>query len=81
MLLNNLILSELLFPHLWEIDEMVHGRVEKMMTELLKKNPTTDKATHEMAWVQHMKSLKVQVEEIVLGYVGRQFLNCEIDTC
>lgn len=67
MLLNDLILREQLFPHLWEIDETAHIRVEKMMTELLKRNPMPNKATHQMAWVQHMNSLKAQAEEIVLA--------------
>ena len=67
MLLNDLILREQLFPYLWEIDETAHIRVEKMMTELLKRNPMPNKATHQMAWVQHMNSLKAQAEEIVLA--------------
>lgn len=67
MLLNDLILREQLFPHLWEIDETAHCRIEKLMTELLKKNPAPNKAAYQMAWVQHMNSLKAQVEEIVLA--------------
>ena len=51
MLLNDLILREQLFPHLWEIDETAHIRVEKMMTELLKRNPMPNKATHQREWV------------------------------
>ncbi len=66
MLLNDLILTERLFPHLWEIDKTAHRRVEQLMTELLKRNPTPDKATHQMEWVQHMNSIKAQAEEIVL---------------
>ena len=65
MLLNDLILSEELFPHLQEIDEAAHRRVEQLMNELLEKNPAPDKATQQMAWVQHMNSLKAQAEEIV----------------
>ena len=65
MLLNDLILSEQLFPHLQEIDETAHRRVEQLMTELLEKNPAPDKATQQMAWVKHMNSLKAQAEEIV----------------
>ena len=65
MLLNDLILSEELFPHLREIDETAHRRVELLMSELLEKNPAPDKATQQMAWVQHMNSLKAQAEEIV----------------
>ena len=65
MLLNDLILSEELFPHLQEIDETAHRRVEQLMSELLEKNPAPDKATQQMVWVQHMNSLKAQAEEIV----------------
>lgn len=67
MLLNDLILREQLFPHLLEIDETAHCRVEKLMAELLKRNSMPNKATHQMAWVQHMNSLKAQAEEIVLA--------------
>lgn len=67
LLLNDLILREQLFPHLWETDETAHCRVEKLKTELLKKNPNPNKVTHQMAWVQHMNSLKAQAEEIVLA--------------
>ena len=67
MLLNDLILSEQLFPHLWEIDEMAHRRVEQLMIELLEQNPAPDKATQQMAWVQHMNCLKAQAEEIVVS--------------
>ena len=65
MLLNDLILSEELFPHLQEIDETAHRRVGQLMNELLEKNPAPDKETQQMAWVQHMNSLKAQAEEIV----------------
>ena len=63
MLLNDLILSEELFPHLQEIDETAHRRVGQLMNELLEKNPAPDKATQQMAWVQHMNSLKAQAEK------------------
>lgn len=63
MLLNDLIFSGLLFPHLWEIDETAHCRVEKLMTELFKRNSTPGKAIHQMAWVQHMNILKAQAEK------------------
>ena len=63
--LDDIILTETLFPHLLEIDETAHSRVEQMMTELLEKNPAPDKVTQQLAWVQHMSSLKAQAEEIV----------------
>ncbi|WP_062551948.1 TnpV protein [Peptoniphilus phoceensis] len=36
MLLNDLILRDQLFLHLWEIDETARCRVEKLMAELLR---------------------------------------------
>ncbi|MCD8367497.1 MAG: TnpV protein, partial [Clostridiales bacterium] len=44
-----------------------HNRMEQLMQELLEKNPSPDKRTQQMAWVQHMNSLKAQAEEIVLA--------------
>ena len=54
-----------LFPHLWGIDETARRRVKQIMTELLERNPAPDKSTQQLAWVQHMSSLKAQAEEIV----------------
>ena len=65
MLLDDMILTETLLPHLWEIDETAHRRVEQMISELLERNPAPDKATQQLAWAQHMNSLKAQAEEIV----------------
>ena len=36
-----------------------------MISELLERNPAPDKATQQLAWAQHMNSLKAQAEEIV----------------
>ena len=66
MLFNDLALTEQLFPHLWEIDETAHRRVEQLMAELLVNNPAPDKETEQLAWVQHMNMLKVQAEACVL---------------
>ena len=66
MLLNDLILTEKLFPHLWEVQQTCEKRMELLMTDLLGKNPAPDKATQQLAWVAHMNSLRVQAEEIIL---------------
>ena len=65
ILLDDMILTEILFPHLWEIDETTHRRVKQIITDFLKKDSAPDKATQQFAWVQHMSSLKAQAEEIV----------------
>ena len=66
ILWNTMILSETLYPHLYEIDETAHRRAEQIMAELLAAHPAPDKATQQMAWVQHMNRLKAQAEEIIL---------------
>ena len=64
---NDLILSEQLFPYLKEIGEAAIRRMEQLEADLLKANPAPDKATQQMAWVQHMNMLRVQAEEIVMN--------------
>ena len=66
MLLNDMILTETLFLHLWEIEETAKARIELLMKQYLEENPAPDKATNQMGWVQHMNSLKAQAEEVVM---------------
>ena len=66
LLFTDMILSETLFPHLWEVQHTCEKRMELLMDDLLVKNPAPDKATQQLAWVSHMNSLKAQAEELVL---------------
>lgn len=66
MLFNDMVLTETLFPHLWEVQQTCVKRMELLMDELLANNPAPDKATQQLAWVAHMNSLKAQAEESVL---------------
>ncbi len=66
MLFKDMILSETLFPHLWEVQQTCEKRMELLMAELLAKNPAPDKTTQQLAWVAHMNSLKAQAEELVV---------------
>ena len=66
MLFNDMILTQSLFPHLWEVQQTCAMRIELLMTDLLAKNPAPDKATQQLEWVAHMNSLKAQAEEIIL---------------
>ena len=66
MLINDMILTESLVPHLWEVQQTCAMRIELLMTDLLAKNPAPDKATQQLEWVAHMNSLKAQAEEIIL---------------
>ena len=45
ILCDDMILTETLFPHLWESDETAHCRVERIMTGLLEKNLAPNKST------------------------------------
>ena len=54
-----------------EYDQQVKHYPEKRgmqqtMAQLLKQTPAPDKEQNQMAWVQHMNSLKAQAEELVL---------------
>lgn len=64
---SDMVLSETLFPHLWEVQRTASARMEQLMAELLAKNPAPDKRTNQMGWVQHMNSLKAQAEEVILA--------------
>ncbi len=66
---NSMILSEKLYPHLYEIDEIANRRMEQIMSELIKQNGVTEdlKASDQMTWVGLMNTCKAQAEEIILN--------------
>lgn len=66
MLFDDLVLTEQLFPHLYEVQELAEERVEVIMAGLLEKNPTPKKETDAMAWIRHMNMLKAVAEEAVV---------------
>ncbi|MFR6143105.1 MAG: TnpV protein [Finegoldia sp.] len=66
MTYNDMILTETLFPHLWEVDETANKRMEVLMNQLLEKNPAPSKKENQMSWVQHMNALKAQAEEVIM---------------
>ena len=66
VLYNTMLLNGSLYPTLSELEQTAAVMKEQMMTELLAKNPAPDKEQNQMAWVQHMNSLKTQAEELVL---------------
>ena len=65
LLYQQLAMREELFPHLREIDATAQRRMEELMVRLLEQNPAPDKQSHQMAWVQHMNSLRAQAEELI----------------
>lgn len=66
LLYNQFLLNGTLYPHLLEIEETASQRLEQMMSQLLEKDPASDKKQSAMAWVQHMNALKAQAEEVIL---------------
>ena len=66
VLYNTMLLNGSLYPHLMEVEQTAENRMQQTMTQLLKHNPAPDKEQSQMAWVQHMNSLKAQTEELVL---------------
>ena len=66
MLYNTMLLNGSLYPHLTEVERTAESRMQQTMEQLLKQNPAPDKESRQMAWVQHMNSLKAQAEELVM---------------
>ena len=66
VLYNTMLLNGSLYPHLMEVEQTAESRMQQTMQELLKQNPAPNKERHQMEWVQHMNSLKAQVEEVIL---------------
>ena len=66
VLYNTMLLNGSLYPHLMEVEQTAESRMRQTMEQLLKQNPAPDKEQNQMAWVQHMNSLKAQAEELVL---------------
>ena len=67
VLYNTMLLNGSLYPHLMEVEQTAESRMQQTMEQLLAKNPAPDKESRQMAWVQHMNSLKAQAEELVLN--------------
>ena len=66
VLYHTMLINGSLYPHLMEVEQAAESQKQQMMNELLKANPAPDKEQNQMAWAQHMNSLKAQAEELVL---------------
>lgn len=65
VLYNTMLLNGSLYPTLNKLEQTAAAMKDQMMAELLAKNPAPDKEKNQMAWVQHMNSLREQVEEVI----------------
>ena len=66
VLYHTMLLNGSLHPHLLEVEQTAQSRMQQTMQQLLKQYPAPDKESQQMGWVQHMNSLKAQVEEVIL---------------
>ena len=66
VLYHTMLLNGSLYPTLTELEQTAESQMQQTMAQLLKQNPAPDKEQNQMAWVQHMNSLKAQAEELVL---------------
>lgn len=69
ILFDDLVLTEQLFPYLYEVQEIAEKRVEVIMAGLPEKDPAPDKEADAIAWVRHMNLLKAMAEEVVVREV------------
>ena len=65
VLYHTMLLNGSLHPTLNKLEQTAAAMKDQMMAELLAKNPAPDKEKNQMAWVQHMNSLREQVEEVI----------------
>lgn len=66
-LYSHLILSEALFPHLQEVEQAAHHRMEVMLPQLKAKRGITEelKAADQLRWVQEMNAIRETIEEVI----------------
>lgn len=69
ILFNCLLLSETLYPHLREIDEAAHHRLDTLMPQFIEAAGVTEnqKAADPLKWVGLMNALKAQAEENIMS--------------
>ena len=65
---TSMLLTGRLMPHLREIDRQAQEQVDKIVSDLMKRNGVNEalKARDQMAWVQAVNSFTAQAEEMVL---------------
>lgn len=63
----SLLMSGKLYAHLYEIDTLVHQRVEEIVIAMAKRDGTNEqlKANNQMEWVGRMNNYRLCAEEVV----------------
>jgi hypothetical protein len=66
---SRLVLSEQLFPHLREVQQVAHEQLDSFMSDMLVFRPPPDKAAHALAWAAHMTAIRDAAEKMMLDTV------------
>ena len=68
LIYSELLLTEKLYPHLAEIDEVCRGRLGLIEYQMAEREGVTEalKAADPMEWVRRMNSIRTRAEELVL---------------
>jgi hypothetical protein len=66
---NRLLLTERLFPHLREVQQAAHERLDSIMSDILVFNPPPDKAADSIAWAAHMADIHCIAEKMMLDEI------------
>jgi hypothetical protein len=66
---SRLLLTERLFPHLREVQQAAHERLDSIMSDILVFNPPPDKAADGLAWAAHMEAVHRIAEKMMLDEV------------
>ena len=68
ILYNDLILTEKLFPHLLEVDEIAQQRFDILMEQMKAQRNVTEKLKQEnsMLWVGEMNNIRACIDEIIM---------------
>jgi hypothetical protein len=66
---NRLLLTERLFPHLREVQQAAHERLDSIMSDILMFRPPPDKAADGIVWAAHMTEIHRIAEKMMLDEV------------
>jgi hypothetical protein len=66
---SRLLLSERLFPHLREVQQEAHERLDRIMSDILVFQPPPDKAADGLAWAAHMTEIHRLAEKMMLDEI------------
>jgi hypothetical protein len=66
---SRLLLSERLYPHLREVQQDAHERIDRIMSDILVFQPPPDKVVDGLAWAMHMTEIHRLAEKMMLNEI------------